>query len=43
MAARGVYFEMVQRQMEHDARDGGRETGDGSNFLTFSTPSASEI
>ena len=43
MAARGVYFEMVQRQMEHDARDGGRETGDGSNFLTFSTPTASEL
>jgi ATP-binding cassette subfamily B protein/subfamily B ATP-binding cassette protein MsbA len=43
MAARGVYFEMVQRQMAHDARDGGRETGDGSNFLTFSAPSTSEI
>jgi ATP-binding cassette subfamily B protein len=36
MAARGVYFEMVQRQMEHDARDGGRE--DGANFLTFNVP-----
>jgi ATP-binding cassette, subfamily B, bacterial len=43
MAAHGVYFEMVQRQMEHDAREGGREMGAASNFLTFSTPSASEI
>ena len=42
MAARGVYFEMVQRQMEHDARDGGRETGDGSTFLTFSEPAVSK-
>jgi ATP-binding cassette subfamily B protein/subfamily B ATP-binding cassette protein MsbA len=29
MAARGVYFEMVQRQMEHDAR----ETGNGNALL----------
>src|SRR5687767_3662535 len=38
MAARGVYFEMVQRQMAHDAREGGGETADGSAFLTFTIP-----
>ena len=42
MAARGVYFEMVQRQMEHDARDGGPQAGDGSTFLTFTVPTASK-
>lgn len=36
MAARGVYFAMVQRQMEHDAR----ETGDGDSLL-FAAPAAS--
>ena len=40
MAARGVYFEMVQRQMEHDARDGKGEIGD---VLDFSLPSASKV
>ena len=43
MAARGVYFEMVQRQMEHDARDGGQGTGDESTFLTFTEPATSKI
>jgi ATP-binding cassette, subfamily B, bacterial len=42
MADRGVYFEMVQRQMEHDARDGARESGDGSTFLTFTNPGGSD-
>jgi ATP-binding cassette subfamily B protein/subfamily B ATP-binding cassette protein MsbA len=41
MASRGVYFDMVQRQMEHDARDAGRGTGDGSTFLTFAEPAKS--
>jgi ATP-binding cassette subfamily B protein len=40
MAARGVYFEMVQRQMEHDARDGKNEAGD---VLNFSLPSTSTV
>ena len=35
MASRGVYFEMVQRQMEHDARDGKHDVGD---VLEFSLP-----
>jgi ATP-binding cassette subfamily B protein len=39
MAARGVYHEMVQRQMEHDARDGRGDVGD---VLDFSLPSASK-
>ena len=43
MATRGVYFEMVQRQMEHDARDAGRGTGDESTFLTFTEPATSKI
>src|SRR5688500_20242541 len=38
MAARGVYFEMVQRQMAHDAREGGGETADRRAFLTFTIP-----
>ena len=42
MAARGMYFEMVQRQMEHDARDGGPATGEGSTFLTFAAPTATK-
>jgi ATP-binding cassette subfamily B protein len=41
MAARGVYFEMVKRQMAHDARDGG-ELGDGSAFLTFTVPTTAK-
>jgi ATP-binding cassette, subfamily B, bacterial len=40
MASRGVYFEMVQRQMEHDAREG---TVQGDDILDFSLPSASKV
>ena len=36
MSARGVYYEMVQRQMAHDARDGKLEASD---VLEFSLPS----
>jgi ATP-binding cassette, subfamily B, bacterial len=42
MAAHGVYFEMVQRQMAHDAREGGGEAGDGSAFLTFTVPTTAQ-
>ena len=40
MAVRGVYFEMVQRQMEHDAREGKDVSRD--DILDFSLPSASK-
>jgi ATP-binding cassette subfamily B protein/subfamily B ATP-binding cassette protein MsbA len=43
MAARGVYHEMVQRQMEHDARDGGGGAEDARTLLDFSLPSTSKI
>ncbi len=43
MASRGVYFEMVQRQMEHDARESGQESGNGGTFLTFTEPAKSGI
>jgi ATP-binding cassette subfamily B protein/subfamily B ATP-binding cassette protein MsbA len=43
MAARGVYHEMVQRQMEHDARDGGGGAEDARTRLDFSLPSTSKI
>jgi ATP-binding cassette subfamily B protein/subfamily B ATP-binding cassette protein MsbA len=40
MASRGVYYEMVQRQMEHDAREGKASSGD--DILDFSLSSASK-
>jgi ATP-binding cassette subfamily B protein/subfamily B ATP-binding cassette protein MsbA len=40
MATRGLYFEMVQRQMEHDARDGGG-AADGSTLL-FTAPASAQ-
>jgi ATP-binding cassette subfamily B protein len=40
MASRGVYFEMVQRQMEHDAREGKDATHE--DILDFSLSSTSK-
>ena len=40
MASRGVYFEMVQRQMEHDAREGKDATRE--DILDFSLSSTSK-
>ncbi len=40
MAARGVYYDMVRRQMEHDAREGA-DASEGNTVLAFTLPASS--
>ena len=42
MAMRGIYHDMVRRQMEHDARDGSVDADTGNSVLAFTLPATSQ-